>query len=433
MFTASVNNYKSEPKTHVTLAVSRLATAIFYSAMCIGATQADAQGTASVTPGVESSNKSDDQQKQIAAIKSITSDAMKEYNLKALIVQVTTEGRQLYTEALGESMSGVPATPAMHFRNGAMAFTYIATMLLELVDQKKVSLDDKLSKFLPDLPHADRITLKNLANMTSGYADYVYEPEVLHGIYLDPFRQWTPQELIKIGVSKPMMFEPGSNWGYCHTNYVILGQVIEQVRRMPLARAMHQYILDPMDLKQTQSFSTPQIPEPVLHTFSSERRSELHVPAEVSFYEESTFWNPSWTTAEGAIQTTDITDMSKSMEAVGTGKLLSKESLAAQVNPRLVGFGHAQDNCPGCHHMSEARNYGLGVVNLGPWITQTKSFAGCGATVGYLPSKKLTVAVAITYGPKAFDNEGNYTNVSDKIFTALGNALAPGILSKSQP
>jgi CubicO group peptidase (beta-lactamase class C family) len=124
-----------------------------------------AQGGASVTPRESSKGASDDQQKQIAAIKSITRDAIKEYNLKALIVQVTAAGRQLYTEALGESMSGVPATPAMHFRNGAMAFTYISTMLLELVDQKKVSLDDKLSKFLPDLPHADRITLKNLANM----------------------------------------------------------------------------------------------------------------------------------------------------------------------------------------------------------------------------------------------------------------------------
>jgi len=269
--------------------------------------------------------------------------------------------------------------------------------------------------------------------MTSGYADYVYEPEVLHAIYLDPFRQWTPQELIKIGVSKPMMFEPGTNWGYCHTNYVILGQVIEQVTRMPLAQVMRQYILDPMDLKQTQSFITPQIPEPVLHTFSSERRSELHIPAGVPFYEESTFWNPSWTTAEGAIQITDITDMSKSMEAVGAGKLLSRESLAAQVSPNLVGFGKADPHCSACHRMSEALNYGLGVVIRGPWITQTKSFAGCGATVGYLPSKKLTVAVATTYSPKAFDDDGGYKNVSDKVFAALGNALAPDPLSRSDP
>jgi CubicO group peptidase (beta-lactamase class C family) len=402
-----------------------LITCVFRSA--IGATQ----DATSVTPGESSKSAKDDQEKQISIIKSVTRDAMKDYNLKALIAQVTVEGRQLYTEALGESMSGVPATPDMHFRNGAMAFTYIATMLLELVDQGKVSLDDKLSKFLPDLPRADRITLRNLANMTSGYADYVYQPQVLHGIYVDPFRQWTPQELIKVGVSAPIMFEPGTNWGYCHTNYVILGKVIEQVTRMPLAQAMRQYILDPMCLKETQSFSTPEIPGPVLHTFSSERRSELHVPAEVPFYEETTFWNPSWTTAEGAIQTTDITDMSKSMEAVGTGKLLSKESLAAQVNPNLVGFGKADPHCPACHYMSEAKNYGLGVVNLGPWITQTKSFGGCGATVGYLPSKKLTVAVAITYTPKAFDNDGSYANASEKIFTSLGNALAPGTLSKT--
>ena len=432
MSTAIVNEYKLGGITPATLAVGILATVIFYSAICVGATQADSQGVASVTSGDPSRSKSEDQQKQIAAIKSITGDAMKNYNLKALIVQVTAEGRQLYTEASGESMSGVPATPSMHFRNGAMAFTYISTMLLELVDQKKLTLDDKLSKFLSDLPHADRITLKNLANMTSGYADYVYEPELLHGIYLDPFRQWTPRELIRIGVSKPMMFEPGTNWGYCHTNYVILGQVIEQVTHMPLAQAMRQYVLDPMELKQTQSFSTPHIPEPVLHTFSSERRAELHVPAEIPFYEESTFWNPSWTTAEGAIQTTDITDMSKSMEAVGTGKLLSKELLAAQVNPNLVGFGKADPHCAACHHMSEAKNYGLGVVNLGPWITQTKSFAGCGATAGYLPSKKLTVAVATTYTPKAFDNEGGYKNVSEMLFTSLVNALAPGTLSKPE-
>jgi hypothetical protein len=53
--------------------------------------------------------------------------------------------------------------------------------------------------------------------------------------------------------------------------------------------------------------------------------------------------------------------------------------------------------------------------------------------VGYFPSKKLAVAVAVIYGPKAFDNEGGYKNASDKIFTSLGNALAPGTLSKPEP
>ena len=66
-----------------------------------------------------------------------------------------------------------PATTAMHFRNGAVAISYVATLLLELVDEQKVSLDDKLSKWLPEVPHADRVTLGQLAQMTSGYVDYV--------------------------------------------------------------------------------------------------------------------------------------------------------------------------------------------------------------------------------------------------------------------
>jgi len=114
-----------------------------------------AQGGASLTPGESSKDTNDNQERQIAAIKSITRDAIKQYNLKALIAQVTVDGKQLYTEALGESMSGVPVTPSMHFRNGAMAFTYISTLLLELVDQRKVTLGDKLSKFFPRLPNAD--------------------------------------------------------------------------------------------------------------------------------------------------------------------------------------------------------------------------------------------------------------------------------------
>jgi CubicO group peptidase (beta-lactamase class C family) len=365
-------------------------------------------------------------QQQMPAVETIVHDAMRQYGLRAIIAAVNSGGQNIYTEAVGESMTGVPATVPMHFRNGAMAFTYMSTMLLELVDQKKVSLEAKLSEFLPDLPHADRITLKNLANMTSGYADYVYQPEVTHALYLDPFRQWTSDDLIRIGISKPLMFEPGTNWGYSHTNYVILGRVLEIISGLPLNVAMQKYIFGPMDLKQTQGFDTPEIPAPVLHTFSSERRTELGVPASSILFEESTFWNPSWTTAEGAVQTTDINDLMKSMEAVGTGKLLSKESSALQINPNLAGFGHPDLNCPVCQQNTKERNYGLGVVILGSWITQTKNFAGCGATVGYLPSKKLTVAVVTTYSQSAFDLDGNYKNASDTIFESIVNVLAPG-------
>lgn len=366
-------------------------------------------------------------------IEAIARSAMRQYHLKAIVVQVRSGGKNVYIRAMGESMGGVPATPAMHFRNGAMAFTYMATLLLVFVDQKKVRLDTRLATFYPNLPDATRITLENLANMTSGYADYVYQSELLQGVTLDPFRRWTSDELVKIGISKPMLFAPGTNWMYSHTNYVILGQVLAKIAGMPLAAAMQKYVLGPMGLTQTRAYDTPQIPEPVLHAFSSERREDLGVPAGKPFYEESTFWSPSWTTAQGAVEITDITDMSVSMEAVGTGKLLSPASHRAQVGPNLVGFGHAQPGCDACHSNETAFNYGLGVVNLGPWITQTKSFSGSGATVGYLPSKKLTISIVTTYTAAAFDKNGNYKNASSAIFDALAKALAPNTPPGSPP
>jgi CubicO group peptidase (beta-lactamase class C family) len=171
-------------------------------------------------------------------IQSVTRAFMAENHLRAAIVQVRSNGANVYSGAFGDSMTGVPATPDMHFRNGALAFTYMSTLLLKFVDEKKTTLDTKLSTYFPDLPNAQHITLRELAQMTSGYSDYVYQPETLDGFNRDPFRPWTPGELIHLGVSKPMEFAPGANWGYSHTNYVILGGVLAKIAGMPLADAI---------------------------------------------------------------------------------------------------------------------------------------------------------------------------------------------------
>ncbi len=362
-------------------------------------------------------------------IESVVRKGMAANHLRAVIVEVRSNGRTIFSRGFGESMTGVAATSDMHFRNGALAFTYMATLLLEFVDRKKVTLDTKLSKYFPELPHASQITLRNLAQMTSGYADYVYQPELTQLLYRNPFRQWTPEELIHIGVSKPMQFAPGTNWGYSHTNYVILGLVLQKIAGMPLADALRHYVLEPMELKQTAAFTTPAIPQPVLHGFTSERRETLGIKPGVSFYEEGTFWNPSWTTVEGAVETTDISDLNTSIEAVAAGKLLSAASSAAQIKPTLLGFGHSQSGCAACHANSFAFNYGLGVINSGPWITQTLGFAGASGAVGYLPAQKLTIAVEGTNAQGAYDAQGNAGLGAVAVFRSLVNALAP----KSMP
>src|SRR5215207_8889267 len=349
---------------------------------------------------------------QAAAIVAIARDIMEQQDVKAVILSVTIDGQEIVTEALGESMTGVPATTEMHFRNGAVAFFYVATLLLRLVDQQVVTLDDTIDAWLPDLRDADKATLGMLANLTAGYPDFVQNAEFVSAIYADPFRQWTPEEQIAISISTPQVFAPGTNWDYSHTDYVILGQALEKITGQSLDVALQEQVLGPMGLQNTVAWSTPEVSEPVLHAFSSERREPLGIPAGTRFYEESTYWNPSWSLAEGSIETTDIVDMATSAVAVGEGTLLSPQSHEAQIAPDLVGFGAPLQGCPTCQTPTEKLNYGLGVVRTNSWILQNPLFAGCGGVMAYLPSRKIAIALATTFGEAAFDDEGGYKHSS---------------------
>jgi hypothetical protein len=181
-----------------------------------------------------------------------------------------------------------------------------------------------------------------------------------------------------------------------------------------------------MGLENTVASLTAEIPGPVLHAFTAERRQALGIPSGTRFIEESTYWNPSWTIAQGAIETTDIVDMTTTAVAVGEGTLLSPESHQAQIAPDLLGFGAPLEGCPNCHTLDETYNYGLGVVRSGDWILQNPLFAGYGAVTGYLPAAKIAVAVATTFGEGAFDDQGNYKyNSFSDIFAAIGTYLAP--------
>ena len=278
-----------------------------------------------------------------ATLERVARQAMDTYHLKALIIRVTQDGREVYTDALGESMTGVPATTDMHFRNGAFAFTYIGQTFARLADEKKLSLDDPLSTWLPELPRSRQITVRQLLNMTSGYADYVYLPRVGRAVQRNPFRQWNSDQLIRLGVTAPMDFAPGTNWGYSHTNYVILGRVLEKITGKSTAEVLQDYVLGPMGLTGTSSNgNTPAVPEPVLHTLTSERRGYLEVPRRLPFYEEATFWNPSWTTAPGAVMTSTIRDVTTSMEIVGSGSQVSPDMHQQQVGAVDVRHGQQQ-------------------------------------------------------------------------------------------
>jgi CubicO group peptidase (beta-lactamase class C family) len=363
---------------------------------------------------------------QASVIVAIARRAMADDHLRAVILRVTEDDKPIVTRALGTSMTGVPATTAMHFRNGAVAFSYLATLLLEFVDEHKVSLDDSIARWMPTLPEANEVTLKMLANMTSGYPDYETDPTFTTEQETDPFKQWTVPELLSLAFSRPILFPPGTNWSYAHTNMVILGEILQKIGGQPLATLLQDKVLGPMGLTNTENHYTPQVESPVLHAYSSEQRTYLGVPSSSPFYVESTFWSPSWGTPPGAAETTDIDDMTKTAEEEGTGALLSKSSYEAMTGPNLLGFGHALPACePSCFTQVEGYNYGLGIVRSGSWLLQNPLLSGEGAVEAYLPSKKIAIAVAVTFDPQAFDSQGNYANSSDILWRQIGAYLAP--------
>ena len=115
---------------------------------------------------------------------------------------------------------------------------------------------------------------------------------------------------------------------------------LEKATGQEMSKLLSDKVLGP-GVDQHRQFAGPEIPSPVLHAFTSERRAFLKIPAGTPFYEESTFWDPSWTITHGAIQTSNIYDMEATAAGIGSGRLLTAESYKAMVSTDLRGKTHS--------------------------------------------------------------------------------------------
>lgn len=154
-----------------------------------------------------------------------------------------------------------------------MAFGYLGTLLLSYVDDGTATLDDPLSRWLPDddLPSEDEVTLRMLVQNTSGYPDYVRDETFVERFLADPFAQWAPDELLDVAFSTPTPYPPGTAWNYSHTNHVILGRALEAIGGAPLGDLITGRIIEPLGLADTAPASSPEVPAPVMHSYSTER------------------------------------------------------------------------------------------------------------------------------------------------------------------
>jgi CubicO group peptidase (beta-lactamase class C family) len=332
--------------------------------------------------------------------------------LRAVIARVTENGHDLWTGALGPSMTDVPARPGMRFRAGSVGIAFMGTILLQLVDEKRVSLDDRVSRWLPKIPHAREITLRELADSTTGYRDYVTDPGFLKDLEAHPFKQWTPKEVFHYADLHVQLYKPGTNFSYSHANFQLLGAALERITHTRLDDLLEERIFRPLGLHATSNSYTPDLPRPVLHAFTSERGS----------YEESTFWNPSWTTAPGAVINMNICDLARAGAGIGSGQTLTRRGYRTLLNPGTVGLGTPTKKCPAtvCLPQTQARHFGLSVFEVNGWVVQNPSLSGYAAVMAYLPSKRLSIAVAATYSPTTDQSAQNLaTNVAQDLARLL--------------
>ncbi len=211
----------------------------------------------------------------------------------------------------------------------------------------------------------------------------------------------------------PLLYEPGTNWSYSHANFVVLGEALAAITGKPVEELIRERIVEPLGMEGTASYQTAVIPEPVLHAYDAERGT----------YEESTFWNPSWTLAKGAVMVTDICDLATSARAIGRGELVSRESHEEQVGPSVVGLGQPTDKCPEtvCRKQLPNAHFGIGVVALEGWVMQTPLFYGFGGTQAYLPEEDLAIAAEATIDE---DADGS-VNGGQKVFEEIAAELTP--------
>jgi CubicO group peptidase (beta-lactamase class C family) len=304
----------------------------------------------------------------------------------------------------------------------------MSTLLLRLVDERKVKLDDKISKWLPHLRDGNRVTLRMLASMTAGYHDYELDPALTDALYNNPFVTITTAYQLKLALDQPQQFTPGTNFSYAHSNYVILALILSKITKLPLDVALNRLVLRPLGLKNTVASIKPPIPLPALHVYSGERGPFFNIPLEDHFFEDSTYWNPSWTLAHGAIETTDIADMTRTAIGIGGGRLLSRRSYLAQINPH-IGFGRRMPKtCERCMKLTRYYGYGIGMVtngDRGQWLLQNPLFAGEAAIESYLPSQRISIAIAVTFKPTAYNAKGNPSPYWQVLWAKIGKVLAP--------
>ncbi|MFG2332702.1 serine hydrolase domain-containing protein [Streptomyces sp. NPDC048604] len=297
----------------------------------------------------------------------------------------------------GVSKLGGHAAPPTdgHFRIGSNTKTFVATLVLQLVADGAIGLDSPVDDHLPEFGLDRRITVRMLLQHTSGLFNYTgeyYEDgTIVPGIpwqgqeWVDNlFHTYPPEELVRLALSKPARFEPGTDWNYSNTNYVLARLLVEKVSGRPFAEEVRRRILSPLGLSGTVvPDASPEIPEPHAHGYYTYEADGEWKTVDV------TRANPSWISAAGdMISTTQ--DLHTFFSALMSGKILAEPLLAEMRSPH------------------PKLDYGLGLfvqkTERGDTVyTHNGGFWGWAALMYSSPDGRTTLTASLTTGDAGID------------------------------
>jgi D-alanyl-D-alanine carboxypeptidase len=162
-------------------------------------------------------------------------------------IAIVKDGKVAYAHAYGLARieGKVAATAGMRYKIGSNSKQITATAILLLSDEGKISLDDPVSRFFPDLTQANEVTIRQLLSHTSGYEDF-YPLDYVAPYMILPT---TPEDIMKTWAKKALNFTPGTEWQYSNTNYTIAGAIIEKITGQPLMDLLRARVFQPLEMK----------------------------------------------------------------------------------------------------------------------------------------------------------------------------------------
>ena len=180
----------------------------------------------------------------------------------------------IWAGAAGKADIGnnVPLLPCNITRVGSTVKTFTAVTILRLQEEGKLSLDDKITKYLPaallrDLENADEATIRQLLQHSSGIYNYISNLEFQTASLNDLTKVWTPEELLSYARGEDANFAPGTDVQYSNTNYILLGDIIESIEKKPFYKVFEDKLFSPLQLSSTSFAAEDPVPAGIIRGY----------------------------------------------------------------------------------------------------------------------------------------------------------------------